>query len=481
MPITIDVDNVYGTVSGCSNDILNLLQQETKYHPDGYEYIYTYKSGKWHGFNYVFDVKTGMFRRGLLPRIRKILAANNQDHNVYFSMKPISNVDHKLNTHLIRPYVFQQDVVNIVEDNDVGILVAPTGSGKTVCVALMLNALKRRSMILVTDVVLLDQMQQNLQRLFDQPIGMVGDGEFDLQDITVSTLQSMLSITKAKAVSSAEKRVALLKHLKMVNLVVSDEAHLYDSDSTAEVMPYFTHADKIFGMSATPYGWADKSEKRSNIELEQHFGTVVYDCRKQDFISLGLKTTLMVNIINRNPVRRMYDQHKKAGPRGRLIPDHTKNYREALVGEILENTDHHQHVASLAWDIASSGRSVFVHAPHKLELSNSIHSMIPGSVLVNGKTPRLERRRIYDGMRKREILALVSDVGGTGLDIPNLNALILGGDVVDIRQLAGRVARASPGKQHGLIIDTAYDTSFLGKHAETRRSQYEHDGNVIIG
>lgn len=486
MQIEIEVDNIYARVTNSSEpNIDDILYGELKYRPEGYEHVWSFQSERWDGFNRLYNRQTKQFRRGLLARVVETCQAQfGIKPYIKYNLKENDTVLHKFNSQLIRPYDFQQNIKKVVDGEDVGIIVSPTGSGKSTMIALMIERLSRVTMILVTDVVLLDQMQQNLQRLFDQPIGMIGDGEFDLQDITVSTLQSMLSITNAKSIGSAEKRKHLTKHFNRVGLVISDEAHLYDSESVGKVMPYFTHADKFYGTSATPYGWASVAEKRQNLELEQHFGEVIYDCRKNDFVQLGLKAPLLVSIFHQMPLNKEYSKHKKGighGRSHRMVPDHTKNYREALETEILTNQAYHSAVAAMAWDRVCHGKSVFVHAPHRLDFSDRIAAQIPGSVIVNGSTPRLKRREIYDAMRKKELLALVSDVGGTGLDIPSLDSLLLAGDTKDIRQLKGRVERAAPNKPHGMLMDTSFNTSYLAKHAEIRRSQYEHDRNIIIG
>lgn len=480
--IDIEVDNIYARVTHApALNFDDVLYDELKYHPDGYEHVWSFQSERWDGFNRLYNRQTKVFRRGLLARVIEICKSKfGITPLIKYDLKGNDTVLHKFNSQLIKPFEFQQKVKQIVDGEDVGIIVSPTGSGKSTMIALMIERLTRVAMILVTDVVLLDQMQQNLQRLFDQPVGMIGDGEFDLQDITVSTLQSLLSITKAKSIGAADKRKHLTRHLTRVGLVISDEAHLYDSDSVGLVMPYFTHADKFYGMSATPYGWASVAEKRQNMELEQHFGEVIYDCRKNNFVELGLKSPLLVSIFHRAPLNREYNKHKKNIGR-RTVPDYTKNYRECLETEILNNSDYHSAVAAMAWDRVCNGKSIFVHAPHRLEFSERIAAQIPGSVIVNGSTPRLKRREIYDAMRRKELLALVSDVGGTGLDIPSLDSLLLAGDTKDIRQLKGRVERAAQNKPHGMLMDMSIDTSFLAKHADIRRSQYEHDKNIIIG
>lgn len=479
--VDIEVDNIMAHIAHAPVGFDDFIYEQLKYHPDGYDHVWSYQSKRWDGFNRLYNRQTKQFRRGLLNRVVDLCQTQfSIKPHIKYNLKENDTVLHKFNSDLIRPYAFQQNVKQVVDDQDVGIIVSPTGSGKSTMIALVIERLTRVTMILVTDVVLLDQMQQNLQRLFNQPIGMIGDGEFDLQDITVSTLQSLLSITKAKSIGAADKRKHLTKHFNRVGLVISDEAHLYDSDSVGLVMPYFTHADKFYGTSATPYGWSERAEKRQNMELEQHFGEVIYDCRKNNFVDLGLKSPLLVSIFHRAPLNREYNRHKKNLGR-RTVPDHTKNYRECLETEILNNSDYHSAVAAIAWDRVCNGKSIFVHAPHRLEFSDKIAAQIPGSVIVNGSTPRLKRREIYDAMRKKELLALVSDVGGTGLDIPSLDSLLLAGDTKDIRQLKGRVERAAPNKPHGMLMDMSINTSFLSKHAEIRRSQYEHDKNIILG
>lgn len=489
MNISIVYDNLMARIEQTlPDDVIVCLRTELRYHPDGYQHVYSFKSKRWDGYTYLYDYQQNVFRRGLLSRVLKLLRGDGHSVTTSYIGTSSPNVDHSLITKLIRPYEFQKRVVDIIEPNPMGIVVSPTGTGKTVMISLLLNALKRRSMVLVTDVVLLDQMQQALAKYFDQPIGMIGDGEFDLQNITVSTLQSLQTIKKAKSISAADRRLDLLKHLETVGAVVSDEAHLYDSARVTDIMELFSRADRFYGMSATPYGWAEKSEKRENLELEQHFGHVIYDTRKaNDFIDIGLKVPIYVQVNNRAPVNYKYDrQMKKDRFRGgMMVPDPTANYKECLETEIVKCDAYHDAVAHAANELTSKGNSVFVHAAHSLEFGASIAARMPGAVFVNGKTPRLERRAIYDAMRRKELLGLVSDVGGTGLDIPSLNALILGSDLQDIRQLKGRVERADkePGatKEFGLLIDMHTKTQFLTRHHSTRRSQYEHDNHLIMG
>jgi len=479
MNVCISHDNVWCYVDTTSNSIHELLGKTLRYRPSGYNHVYSFKSGKWDGYNVIYNFEDKVFRRGLLNRVVNVLQDAGHTVIAKYTGAETPTVNHKFDSSAMRPYTFQEDIVTATINNKIGLVVSPTGSGKTVSICKMISKINKKTLVLVTDIVLLDQMQQSIQGCYNQQIGMIGDGEFDVQDITVSTVQSIISALKAKTVKAAKNRKVLLDYFNEVGLVISDEAHQSDSNTFATIMPYFVNTDRVIGLSATPYAWNDTEEHEFNLELEQHFGTVIKDCRSVDMMALKLKVPLHVNVINNIPVNLDYKEHRKAGRYGKSEPDFSKNYRSCLETELLKNPEYHSMIASLAWGNMSTGKSVFVHAPHSIQFGVDIQSQIPGSVLVNGTTPRLERRAVYDAMRKKELLVVVSDVGGTGLNIPSLDSMILAGDCKDVRQLYGRVTRTYNNKSHGTIIDIKTETAFLGKHYKIRKSQYKNDNAIF--
>ena len=481
MNIDIIFDNVMAKVEPYDIAAYKILDENLKYKPEGADRTYNVRFGGASGYKPLFNSVNGTFRRGLVHRAAKLLLDSG-----HFTVRLIDNttdtseIEYRIKYSNIRPYEFQSSVVPIAQNNKIGLIVSPTGSGKTLMASYVISAIKRKTIILVTDVVLLDQMQQAMQKYFDHTIGIIGDGEFEIEDITVSTIQSLLSAMKARSIKAANNRVKLLEHFKDVGLVISDEAHLYDSASVSALMPVFSNTARVLGYSATPYGWAESAEKRQNMELEQHFGKVIYDCRKNDFIKLGLKVPILVHGHNLPYIQKEYKDIYKNTRAGKEI-DFSKCYKACLDAEILQNEAYHMEVAKHAWSHIIQGQSVFIHAAHSIKFGEEIQKLIPGSVFVSGSTPRLERRRIYDAMRKKEILALVSDVGATGLDIPNLDAMILASDLKDTRQLIGRIERAAPNKTQGEVHDLFKRCMFLGKHSTIRQSQYTHAKYNITG
>ncbi|MBF0370629.1 MAG: DEAD/DEAH box helicase family protein [Magnetococcales bacterium] len=73
-----------------------------------------------------------------------------------------------------------------------GVVVLPTGSGKTLVARLAISRIGRDTLILVPTIDLLHQWHQQLAAAFQMPIGLMGGGEHQLEPITVSTYDSAL-------------------------------------------------------------------------------------------------------------------------------------------------------------------------------------------------------------------------------------------------------------------------------------------------
>jgi superfamily II DNA or RNA helicase len=145
-----------------------------------------------------------------------------------------------------------------------GIVVLPTGAGKT-HVAIMAIADKKRSTLVVAPTLdLVRQWYDQLRLSFGEPVGVVGGGEHDVQDLTVITYDSAH---------------LMMEHLgARFGLVVFDECHHLPSEgyawaARACLAPY------RLGLSATP----DRADGR-DADLEELVGPVVY---RKDIVELA--------------------------------------------------------------------------------------------------------------------------------------------------------------------------------------------------
>jgi len=77
-----------------------------------------------------------------------------------------------------------------------GIIEMPTGSGKTFLAILAINIIKRPTIIIAPTIDLMQQWATNLEEAFNCPVGMLGGGAKDIQDITISTYDSAVIMTE---------------------------------------------------------------------------------------------------------------------------------------------------------------------------------------------------------------------------------------------------------------------------------------------
>lgn len=118
-----------------------------------------------------------------------------------------------------------------------GVVVLPTGAGKTIVAVLAIAKIQRPTLIHVPTIDLMHQWVEVLKQFFDQPIGLWGGGYNETESLTVTTYDSALIHTERRG-----NRFALL---------VFDECHhlpgeQYQFTAQANIAPY------RLGLTATP-------------------------------------------------------------------------------------------------------------------------------------------------------------------------------------------------------------------------------------
>lgn len=93
----------------------------------------------------------------------------------------------------LTPRPYQSEALQAWQDNGCrGVVVLPTGAGKTILAVLAMAAARRPTLIHVPTIDLLLQWHSVLGKFFDMPIGRLGGGFSDIEAVTVSTYDSML-------------------------------------------------------------------------------------------------------------------------------------------------------------------------------------------------------------------------------------------------------------------------------------------------
>lgn len=159
----------------------------------------------------------------------------------------------------LRPY--QEDFISDALNHTIGMLVAATGSGKTVCAIALASRLKQRVLILVKSKDLAEQWKEAIKQFTGLESGLIGGGKCKEGDqFTIGLVQTLV-----------KKDLSLLEY----GLVIADEAHNLPSNQAYTVMNGLNSKYK-YGLSATP-------QRRDNMEFMIHgaVGQVISTIEKE--------------------------------------------------------------------------------------------------------------------------------------------------------------------------------------------------------
>ena len=156
-----------------------------------------------------------------------------------------------------------------------GILKAYTRFGKTFCVANFVNQFDNsvNRLIVVPGISPMYQMREDLSKVLNlslESIGLIGDGNFNIQPITVA-----IPDTLSFRLLNLDSKVA--SYLQSVKVVCFDEIHDYNNPTSVILSDYLTEAEYKVGCSATPY-------TAPFLILEAITGEVLLEFKEQDGI-----------------------------------------------------------------------------------------------------------------------------------------------------------------------------------------------------
>ncbi len=136
----------------------------------------------------------------------------------------------------LRPY--QEAALNAWrEEKGQGVVILPTGAGKTILGIAAIALTKRPAIVLVPTRILLEQWRERLREQFKMPIGILGDGKHELAPVMVATFESGY-----RYMNWIGNRFPLL---------IVDEVHHFGSGMRDEALEMCTAPYRL-GLTATP-------------------------------------------------------------------------------------------------------------------------------------------------------------------------------------------------------------------------------------
>jgi len=463
-------------------EFLKKLDNELAFKVQGAEHTRAFKGYfshgefvKWDGIHRILTRRL-TFPYGLLSRVKSFYRKHGRPFNVEDQRNtpsPIQTID--IQKKLIEinkdPYPYQWEALEAVKNNDCGIIRAATGSGKTLVAAMMTSYFGKRTIIYVIGKDLLHQLHKFFSQIFDQEIGIIGDGLCKIRDINIASVWSVgqaVGVEKSKLLldtADSEKKIDKNKYRKILDLMKTAKLHIFDechlaACDTIQKISRKINPEYIYGMSASP--WRDDG---AGLLIEGIFGSNIID------ISASY-------LIKNNYLVKPYIKFLKVPKLNVKLP---RKYPTVYKHYIIENEVRNNKIIKGANKLVEQGFKplvLFTRLNHGKKLFDEISKTIP-SVLLSGKSKTEDREKAKDQLESGEIKCIVaSTIFDIGVDLPALSGLIIaGGGKSSVRacQRIGRVIRSYPSKTMAAVIDFYDQAPFLRQHSAIRYKIYSSE------
>lgn len=347
----------------------------------------------------------------------------------------------RINSVKFRPQ--QKECLKAISSRPGGVIVAPTGFGKTFLIG-MLGILYPTAKITVCtkSVEIAQRIFSDLKGLLDS-VGMVGGG-FNQTGarVTVVTADSL-----AKVAGDCD-------------FFFFDECHQAAAETyTSAILSIFKYARR-YGFTATPEGRSDGADPA----LDMLFGPRIFELSYQDGVDLGLVVPIKVRWIvsdcgytfGGNPKYLSSMERKriaiwKNDCRNQLIvEDIRKQAKDASILVLVETIEHAILLNKLLPDFKLCYSTM---KDYDLERYKS-EGLVPPDYVPLSKKDRVELCQDFLSGKVKRVIS--TDVWSTGVDFPSLSMVYsVSGRVSKIltTQGAGRVSRLFTGKTCGNVVD----------------------------
>lgn len=324
-----------------------------------------------------------------------------------------------------------------------GLLQAKPGWGKTYAACNLIARNSTRTLVLVHTVLLFEQWVKELSsQLPGISLGKVGDGFFDIQDITIAIYKT------------AYNNIDKLRNEFSTLLV--DEAHKCPADMFSFVVNNINAKVKI-AITATP-----RRKDGKHIYLEDFFSkfkVVAEDSRSLSTPSVIIKKT----------------DFKFA------VVDPKRDWAKA-VNKLCSDTLYQELIASTAIGYIKQKRCPLIIGD-RVQMLKDLQKLIPDSICVIGESDSEVREDALLGLGTKYKAILTTKLFDEGISCHRLDTLFFtcpSNNPVQWEQRIGRIERLHPDKQFPLIVDFWLSGGIVARQQQNRMLWYINRGYNIL-
>lgn len=410
--IKVLVNNSISKVQDLSSNLFKSLRLILSYEVPKHE---TYYSGQWGNTRRFMMDRYGNFPTGLLGLVIDHLEASEAEYSIIDSRV----VPRPLETPLVptlamTPYPHQVEAARALKDR--GIITAPTGVGKSVIMALVVQNLNVKTLIVVPNL----ELKRQLTRSFKEWFGAdrVGSKSQD-KDITIENIDALDPKVKPNG----------------VGMVIIDEFHHAAAKSYRNLNEKaWTDVYYRVGVTATAF----RSQEHETMLLEGVLSERVYDITYKEAVYEGYIV----------PVEAYYIEIPK-----QPVPDNCNSWAQVYSKLVVNNVIRNDNITRLLLKTHAKKLSTLCLVK---EIKHGEFLSHDGAFhFVKGEND--DNSHVLDAFSKGEISTLVATTGvvGEGVDTKAAEYVIIAGlgkSKNAFMQQVGRSVRCWKGKESAKII-----------------------------
>jgi superfamily II DNA or RNA helicase len=459
--VAVTLTNRYAWLTGVSSDVYAELKDAWSYYKPGYRYAPSFKAWLANRVRLRMEGEDESLAKGWDGKIRYLkgrrlpaglFRATRRDLEKDLSIRFKVSYDRPVIEPLkqgIAQATGKYDFQNVCVDTMLkamrkggGIVLSATATGKTKIFAQFASRLPYECLFVVDQLDLLYQSQKEISEWLGEPVGVVGDSEFQLQRVTVATVQTLsLHVKDAK----------FMRWYRRVRVMVIDELHEQMNRSNFKVLEAVDPLAR-YGLTAT----LQLKKKDVRTRVYAFAGPVIFE--------LPVADAMERDVVAKGQVIQIRFEAVDGAAR-----DYPTEYRE----QVAENEVKRHAVKELVRYLVDKGHYVIVlteRVAHLQLLSRAMRS-IPHRVAYGAidKTKRLQARQSMDAGDLHLVIA--NKVFRKGINVKRVDIMV---DTAEFPskdhalQKFGRGVRLHKDKSALLYIDVGTQDGRFAKAASSR-------------
>lgn len=393
--------------------------------------------------------------RGFLFELRQWLDSHDIHHSIIDERVLNETVEFAMKTEL---FSYQEKAVQSFVKSDLGVLVSPAGSGKTIMGLGLISMKKQPAIILTHRRQIYDQWLERIEHTLGIPktkIGQVCSTKKNIVlPITVAMVQTLARMNDWNGM--AEK----------FGTVIVDECHHMPAKMFRNVVSKFK-SKYLFGLTATP----DRKYNDQKL-ISAYLGSVVHTIEKEEVFEKNFENNLSADVV----IVRKTDTK---------IPFGTTLHNFPLISKVLSHDSFRNSlIVSGIIREASNGKKCLVLTERK-EHTGMLQAYVRKdfeTIVFSGDLSVRQRKFAMQKIKSGRFLILIAtgQILGEGSDIENLDILFLAFPVSFHGKLAQYIGRIKRGGGAKIIYDYRDMEVLVLEKMWKKRATYYRKNNFSI-